>query len=68
MRILQNCQPEYITVPGWGGSTTGIKSYHDLPGNAKKYIETIERLVQIPIAIISVGPDREQTIFRESFK
>ena len=64
---LKNCQPEYITVPGWETPTTDIKSYTDLPANAKGYIEKIESLVQIPISIISVGPDRNQTIFREPF-
>ena len=38
--------------------------YEDLPENAKKYIEKVEDLIGAPIGIISVGPDREQTIFR----
>lgn len=67
LTTLKNCQPEYITVPGWNSPTTGIKSYTDLPCNAKNYIEKIENLVQIPISIISVGPDRNQTIIRDSF-
>jgi len=68
LTTLKQCQPEYITVPGWEKSTKEITSYNNLPANAKKYIETIENQVQIPISIISVGPDRDQTIFRAPFR
>lgn len=66
-RILKQCQPEYITLPGWNLSTKDIKHFEDLPANAKSYIETIESLVRIPVSIISVGPDRDQTITRDNF-
>lgn len=68
LKTLKQCQPEYITVPGWGVSTKDIRHYYNLPENAKKYVETIESIVGIPISIISVGPDREQTIVREKFR
>jgi adenylosuccinate synthase len=68
LKTLKQCRPEYITVPGWGVSTKNIRDYDSLPENAKKYVETIESIVGIPIALISVGPDRDQTIFREHFK
>ena len=42
---------------------SGIRRYEDLPENAKKYISKVEDLIGAPIGIISVGPDREQTIF-----
>ena len=67
MKILQQCEPEYITLPGWQISTQQIRSYDDLPPNAKNYIETIEKLVGIPVVMISVGPDRQQTIMRDKF-
>ena len=41
-----------------------IKKYEDLPENAKKYIARVEDLIGAPVGIISVGPDRAQTIFR----
>jgi len=68
LKTLKQCQPEYITVPGWRQSTRNIRSYSKLPSQAQKFIETIEELVGVPISIISVGPDRNQTIFRNGFK
>jgi len=53
---------EFIKLPGWKASTVGIKKYQDLPNNAKSYIETIERLCDIPIDIISTGPARDEII------
>ncbi len=55
---------ELIKLPGWKASTVGIKKYQDLPNNAKSYIETIERLCDIPIDIISTGPARDEIIQR----
>ena len=60
---LKNSTPIYETLPGWKTSLSGIKNYKDLPENAKKYIAKVEDLIGAPIGIISVGPDREQTIF-----
>ena len=68
LKTLKQCRPEYVTVPGWGVSTKDIRNYDSLPENAKKYVETIESLVGIPISIISIGPGRDQTILREHFK
>ena len=55
---------ELIKLPGWKASTVGIKKYQDLPNNARSYIETIERLCDIPIDIISTGPARDEIIQR----
>lgn len=55
---------EFIKLPGWKASTVGIKKYQDLPNNARSYIETIERLCDIPIDIISTGPARDEIIQR----
>jgi len=55
---------EFIKLPGWKSSTVGIKKYQDLPNNARSYIETIERLCDIPIDIISTGPARDEIIQR----
>lgn len=67
LKILQHSDPEYISVPGWNMPTRHIKTFDALPENAKRYIETIESIIGVPICIISVGPDREQTIKREVF-
>lgn len=62
IRILENCEPVYETFPGWQEPTSHIRNYDDLPGNAKEYISAIEQLTDTRVAIISVGPGREQTI------
>ncbi len=66
--ILSKCVPEYITLPGWNEPTTDIKTFDALPVNAKKYLNKIEELTNIPIEIISVGQDRNQTILNENFR
>ena len=53
---------EFITLPGWQSSTVGIREFNSLPKNAKAYIETIEKLTDIPIDIISTGPARDEII------
>jgi len=59
-----DCQPVYEELPGWSGSTVGATANSDLPANAQKYLARIEELVDVPIDIISTGPDREQTIVK----
>ncbi len=59
---LDRCEPVYEELPGWEGDITQIKSYDELPENAKNYLKRICELSQTPLATISVGPDREQTI------
>ena len=53
---------KFIKLPGWNESTVGITKYDDLPKNAKAYIETIEKLADISIDIISTGPARNEII------
>lgn len=55
-------EPEYVDLPGWQESTVGAKQLEDLPANARAYIEFIEEAVEVPVDIISTGPDREETI------
>ena len=62
--IHKYLEPIYETHAGWKCDLTGIRNYNDLPENAKKYIARVEDLIGAPVGIISVGPDREQTIFR----
>jgi len=52
----------YEELPGWTESTVGLKSYAQLPANARKYLERLQELVNVPIDMISTGPDREETI------
>jgi adenylosuccinate synthase len=58
-------EPVYEDMPGWQASTVGATRLGDLPANARAYLERIEELVGVPIAIISTGADREQTIIEQ---
>ena len=60
--LIEQCTPEYIEMPGWSESTVGAKNFDDLPAAAKAYLNKIEELCETPIAIISTGPDRAETI------
>ena len=60
--LIEQCEPEYIEMPGWSESTVGKKSYEELPAAAKAYLDKIEELCETPIAIVSTGPDRAETI------
>ncbi|HXX59162.1 MAG TPA: adenylosuccinate synthase, partial [Dehalococcoidales bacterium] len=62
IRTLEKCEPVYEEFPGWQKSTCEIRNYKDLPANAKKYIRSLEEVVGCPANIISVGPERGQTI------
>ena len=63
---LADCEPVYEELPGWRGATRGMKDYNDLPENARSYLERIAELCEAPIAMISTGPDRSETIMLES--
>jgi adenylosuccinate synthase len=55
-------EPIYEELPGWSESTAGAKSLDALPENARRYIRFIEEAIEVPVDIISTGPDREETI------
>ena len=59
-------EPVYETYKGWREDISKAKSMDELPANAKTYLNKLEELVGIPIKIVSVGPDREQTIILEN--
>ena len=59
---VARCQPVYETMPGWKESTVGAKSFAALPANARAYLTRIEALTGVPIAMVSTGPDRDETI------
>lgn len=56
------CKPIYETLPGWQETTEGVKSWEALPQAAKDYIAFIEAQVGVPVAILSTGPDRAETL------
>ncbi|MCS4534477.1 adenylosuccinate synthase [Neisseria montereyensis] len=59
---VADCEPIYETMPGWTESTFGVKEFDKLPDNAKAYLKRIEEVCGAPVAIVSTGPDREETI------
>ena len=63
---MANCKPVYEEMSGWQGVTRGEKNYADLPENARAYLRRIEALCDVPIAMISTGPDRSETIVLEN--
>ena len=58
-------EPVYTELHGWNEDISAIKEYDKLPGSLKKYVEFIEKNTGVPITMVSVGPDREETIFRK---
>jgi adenylosuccinate synthase len=59
---LERCKPVYETLPGWSQDLTAARALTDLPAAARRYIDRISELVGLPVSVVSVGPDREQTI------
>jgi adenylosuccinate synthase len=63
--LLAECEPVYETVAGWQTNTSSIRNYDQLPDRAKQYVSRIEELCSVPVALISTGPERTETIVRE---
>ena len=61
---LAACEPVYAEFAGWRTPTSEVRRWKDLPARARAYLRALEDLVGAPIRIVSVGPAREQTIFR----
>ena len=59
-------EPVYKTLKGWNADLTGLRSIDQLPKELEQYIHYLEEALQVPITIVSVGPDRSQTLFRNS--
>jgi adenylosuccinate synthase len=62
LKMLAACEPVYETLPGWEEDISGLRRYDDLPKNVRSYLKRIEELTGVPVQIVSVGPEREQTI------
>jgi adenylosuccinate synthase len=52
----------YETLPGWSEDVSKCRKVSDLPAAARKYVDRIAELAGLPVSVVSVGPDREQTI------
>jgi|TARA_Y100000310_G_scaffold91835_2_gene89366 adenylosuccinate synthase len=62
LEILENCKPVYEELAGWKENLDNINKFEQLPENAKKYIKRIEELLDVPAYIVSIGPERNQTL------
>lgn len=65
IRVLDEVEPIYESMPGWQSDTSGIKEWRSLPKNARNYVERLSELLDTDVSIISIGPDREETILLE---
>jgi adenylosuccinate synthase len=64
---LRQVEPIYETLPGWKSSTVGVTDLHDLPREAREYVNFLSNQIGVQIGLISTGPERSQTIVvRES--
>ncbi len=63
---LRQARPVYETLPGWQQEITEVKSFANLPGAARAYVKRLGEALGRPVEIVSVGPDRDQTIFLEA--
>jgi adenylosuccinate synthase len=60
--LLARCKPVLEKLPGWNKDISGARKLSDLPAAARRYVDRISELLGLPVKVISVGPDREQTI------
>jgi adenylosuccinate synthase len=63
---LRRVKPIYETIPGWQTDVTKIRRLEDMPAGARRYLDRVSQLVGKPVEIVSVGPDRAQTMFTGS--
>jgi len=62
IRTMQNAQPILEEMDGWDTPLTAVRRFSDLPANAQKYVRRIEKILETEVILVSVGPDREQTV------
>ncbi len=63
--VLSRCEPIYESCPGWRAPSAGVRRFDDLPAEARAYVARLESLVGVPVAIVSTGADRDDTILRQ---
>ncbi len=62
IRVLEECQPDYVSIRGWKQKTAGIQEFDQLPQLARDYIQRLSDIVHAEISVVSTGPDRRETI------
>jgi adenylosuccinate synthase len=66
-KVLRECVPVYEELPGWQENITSCREFSELPYNARKYLERISELTEVPIGLVGVGSRRSQTIISDDF-
>lgn len=66
LQVLENVEPVYETLPGWKTAISDARRYEDLPETTRRYLERVSELIGAPVSIVSVGPERNQTIMIEN--
>jgi len=62
IELLAKCEPQYVSFPGWKQSITGARAWKELPARARTYLKKLAELTGAKLAVVSVGPSRDQTI------
>ena len=65
---LRPARPVYETLPGWREEISAVRHLADLPANARQYLQRLGEIVGRPVEIVSVGPDRDQTMFANDMR
>jgi adenylosuccinate synthase len=65
LKDLEGCEPVYEELAGWTDDISDIRDYEKLPQEARAYLRRIEELTGVPVALVGVGPEREETVVRE---
>jgi adenylosuccinate synthase len=65
VETLDHVTPVYESFEGWNTSLVNITSYNDLPSKAQQYVQTLARLTDVPVWFVSVGPRRDQSLFKK---
>jgi adenylosuccinate synthase len=64
IELLAKCEPVYVVFPGWQKPTHRTRRWQDLPARARTYLQALAKLTGAKLALVSVGPARDQTITR----
>ena len=62
LEVLSKCKPVYEELDGWTEDLSKVTKFDDLPANAQAYVKALQKLIGVPFSIVSVGPERTQTI------
>ncbi|MCK9295068.1 MAG: adenylosuccinate synthetase, partial [Desulfobulbaceae bacterium] len=66
IRTAQQLKPAYEEIPGWQEDISSVRSLADLPQSARDYVKRIEDLTETPVMLVSVGPDRAETLLLQN--